>query len=365
MNKILFTQFKAGRPQQKPRPEIFSTGNLFRMLPNKINSIQNIVSGVSVIICCYNSALRLPETLQHLTRQNIPGNFFMEIILVNNASTDNTAEMSSDIWSRIQCKNARLKIVDEPRPGQMFARKRGVSEAEFECIIFCDDDNWLDTEYVVTAYGVMNKDATIGAAGGQNLPVTNSNGYPIWFEEYKDKYGMGIPAQTSRDVSYRTFVLGAGMVTRRSLFLKIFDDRYPTLLSGRDGTNLSTGDDFEYSRRLLLWGYKLYYEEKLKLEHFVPKERLTIEYRQRLMNGIEEAGKILNEYDLALRVHKKNKNKNKTRLLLLSPFRILFSKLGWSKRVAIDEQLTFFYLFPFTINSNSPKALIKKFILRK
>lgn len=334
------------------------------MLPDKSNSkTQN--PGASVIICCYNSALRLPCTLQHLGRQNIPADFFMEIIVVNNASTDNTIEIAKKIWETVHLKNARLKIIDEPRPGQMLARKRGVNEAEFETVIFCDDDNWLNEQYVFTAYEVMTKDDSIGAAGGQNLPVTNADAYPIWFDEYADKYGTGIPAQTSGDVSYRTFILGAGMVTRKSLFLQVFDDKYPTLLNGRDGNKLSTGDDFEYSKRLLLWGYKLYFEKKLKLDHFIPIERLTIEYRQRLIRGIEEAGKILNEYDLAIRVHKKNKNKNKTRLLFLSPFRMLFSKLGWSKRVLIDERLTFFYLSPFTINSNSPRAVIKKFIRRK
>ncbi len=133
----------------------------------------------------------------------------------------------------------------------------------------------------------------------------------------------------------------------------------------RDGKKLSTGDDFEYCKRLLLWGYELYYDENLELQHFIPEERLTIEYRERLMQGIAEAGEILKEYDLAIRVYKKNKNKNKWRLLLLSPFRILFSKIGLSKRILVDEQLTFFYLRPFQFNTNSVRSIIKKFVQSK
>ncbi len=128
---------------------------------------------------------------------------------------------------------------------------------------------------------------------------------------------------------------------------------------------LSTGDDFEYCKRLLLWGYKLWYDEKMVLQHFIPKERLTVDYRERLMQGILDAGIILNTYDLAIRVYRKNMNKNKFRLLLLSPFRILFTKLGWSKRVQVDEKLTFFYLSPFQFKRDYEKSIIKKFIHHK
>ncbi len=325
----------------------------------------NIKKGVSVIICCYNSALRLPQTLRHLSKQIFPTDFFMEIIVVNNASSDNTVAVASNILHTFKNENTTYRLIDEPRPGQMFARKRGVAEALFECIVFCDDDNWLDENYIFLSYQMISSNPAIGAAGGQNLPVTNADVYPEWFDEYKNYYGMGIPADISRDVSYKTYVLGAGMVTRKSLFLKIFDYKYPTLLRGRDGRNLSTGDDFEYCKRLLLWGYKLYYEQKMILHHFVPKERLGIEYRERLMQGISEAGLILNEYDLAIRVYEKNRNKNKYRLLFLSPFRILFTKLGLSKRVAIDEWLTFLYLSPFRLKNDHVKSIIKKFIHHK
>ncbi|MDQ2719282.1 MAG: glycosyltransferase family 2 protein [Bacteroidota bacterium] len=321
--------------------------------------------GASVIICCYNSALRLPQTLQHLAKQVIPQNFFVEIILVDNASTDNTVETANKIWNEFEPKNITIKVINEPKPGQMFARKTGVRNAGFECIIFCDDDNWLCENYIFLAHQLISEDKTIGAAGGQNLPVTNVDGYPKWFEEYKDKYGLGIPAKNSGDVSYKTFVLGAGMATRKSLFYQIFDNRYPTLLNGRNGDKLSTGDDFEYCKRLLLWDYKLYYDENMILYHFIPKERLTLEYRKRLQSGIDEAGIILSEYDLAIRVHKKIKNKNNIRLFILSPFRILLTQMGLSKRVAVDEKLIFFYLAPILVRSNSVKGQIKKFIHHK
>jgi glycosyltransferase involved in cell wall biosynthesis len=322
--------------------------------------------GVSVILCCYNSAERLSATLTHLTQQVTPGDFYWEIILIDNASTDNTAEVALSVWDQVKHNNVDLRIVNETTPGQVFARKRGVSESKYDCIVFCDDDNWLDKNYVYTAYVRMESDPSIGVAGGKNFPVSDIDVYPLWFEEYKDKYATGIPAEKSGDVSHRGFILGAGMVTRKSLFIELNDEKYPSLLNGRNGEKLSTGDDFEYCKRALLRGYKLYYDEGLKLEHFIPAQRLTIAYRDRLMQGIGDAGKVLDEYDLAIHIKKRFEKKNKLRLILLSPIRIFLATLGLAKtRNARDEKLTLYYLNPFSTTSNTTREQIKKFIFYK
>ncbi|RAJ01593.1 glycosyltransferase involved in cell wall biosynthesis [Chitinophaga skermanii] len=314
--------------------------------PNKPNIHPN--KGVSVVICCYNSALRLPGTLQHLALQQVPDNFTWEIILVDNASNDDTVEVATGLWNLYDTKNVHFRIVEEPKPGQMYARKLGVQKANYECIVFCDDDNWLSENYVHDAWRLMRRSPQFGAGGGQNLPTTNAANYPSWFEEYKNYYATGIPAAQSGEVTYeRGFVLGAGMVTRKSLFTQLTSEKYPTLLPGRNGEELSTGDDFEYCKRLLLWGYKLYYEESMVLMHFIPEERLTVKYRDRLMAGIKEATKVLGEYDLAWIVHNRIKHKNPTRLWLLAPFRILATKLGIGDRKTKEEQMTQAFVSPF------------------
>jgi hypothetical protein len=273
--------------------------------------------------------------------------------------------VAEEIWKNKGHRGAGFRIVDEPVAGQMHARRKGVREAKYGCIIFCDDDNLLDNDYVLLAGQMMEKDNMIGAAGGQNHPATDAGEYPAWFDDYKDKYAIGIPADQSCDVTEKGFVLGAGLVTRATLFLEMFDHRYPSLLNGRSGERLSTGDDFEYCKRLLLRGYKLYYEKNLKLRHFIPKERLVPAYREKLMAGIDEAGKILDQYDTALRFYNRNKYKKRWRLFLLSPLRVLMAVLGLSKRNATEEKITFFYTAPFNLPAQPVKSLIKKFMYRK
>jgi len=60
--------------------------------------------GISVVICCYNSASRLPATLQHIAEQSLDSEILWEIIIVDNASTDNTAEIASTYWQFLNCR---------------------------------------------------------------------------------------------------------------------------------------------------------------------------------------------------------------------------------------------------------------------
>ncbi|MDF2190583.1 glycosyltransferase [Paraflavitalea sp. CAU 1676] len=320
--------------------------------------------GVSVIICCYNSTDRLEATLQHLAAQQVPASLSWEVLVIDNASTDNTAVFAQNTWQQTGATTP-LRVIHEPRAGQHYARNKGVAEAQYETLVFCDDDNWLCKAYVATAFEVMAGDAAIGAAGGRNEPVSNIETYPDWFPTYRDKYALGTPATASGDVSQKGFVLGAGMITRRTLFHQMFEERYPSLLNGRNGETLTTGDDFEYCKRLLLRGYKLYYDERLLLHHFIPRERLTIPYRERLMDGILQAGIVLQEYDHALRFYRRNRHKNRWRLLLLTPFRIWLAQKGWSKRVIEEEKLTLFYTAPIAWNPHPVRTPIKKFMYRR
>ena len=48
--------------------------------------------GVSIVICCYNSSSRLPETFKHLVKQEVPEKIPWEVIVVDNASPEHSSE---------------------------------------------------------------------------------------------------------------------------------------------------------------------------------------------------------------------------------------------------------------------------------
>jgi glycosyltransferase involved in cell wall biosynthesis len=254
-----------------------------------------IKNGISVIICCYNSEKLLPETLRHIAAQKTVPALSWELIIVNNNSSDDTVAVAAREWNKYTGVAGRIRVVDEPRPGLTNARKKGVSEAQYEYIIFCDDDNWLHETYLATAYSTMQADNNIGALGGRAELATDSM-LPAWWEAYSHDYAVGRQAGASGDITDRKFVWGAGLVLRKSLLLGIFDEELPFVLGDRNGNELGSGGDAEICARLILAGYKLWYDERLSLQHYMPPARLTPQYRDALRQGHIAAQIKLDEY---------------------------------------------------------------------
>ena len=258
-----------------------------------------ISPGISVVICCYNSSARLPETLKHLAMQIVPENILWEIILINNASTDNTTKVAESEWKKYDHPSEKFKIFDEEKAGLSYARERGARESIYKYLIFCDDDNWLDCNYLFNSYQFMENNPKIGALGGQSFGVTLDNELPEWFENVKNGFAVGSQSQIEGDVSDKCTLWGAGLVTRTEIFLDCFNTEFPALVTDRLGGSLSSGGDDELCFRILLKGFRLYYSENLTFKHFIPPERLTKIYVDRLYKqDRSQVSEILNDYSL-------------------------------------------------------------------
>jgi glycosyltransferase involved in cell wall biosynthesis len=93
---------------------------------------------VSAIVCAYNEASVLPACLYSLLAQTRPPD---EIIVVNNASTDETRPVASAV--------PRVRVVDEPTKGLVVARERGRQAASGHILAYLDADcraplRWLE-----------------------------------------------------------------------------------------------------------------------------------------------------------------------------------------------------------------------------
>jgi glycosyltransferase involved in cell wall biosynthesis len=120
----------------------------------------------SVIVCCYNSSERLPITLRHLAALSVEKIDHWELIIVDNASTDDTATVARRLWASFGSDIA-CTIIHEPQPGLIFARKAGLNAARFSMVLFCDDDNWLPPNYLSLAVKIMEEHPDAGAIGGR------------------------------------------------------------------------------------------------------------------------------------------------------------------------------------------------------
>ncbi|MBB2144103.1 glycosyltransferase [Pedobacter sp. LMG 31464] len=251
--------------------------------------------GISVIICCYNSENRIEQTLAHLARQKLSSSLPAELILVNNNSTDKTVILAEKVWQTYHSP-FHLLIVAEPTPGLSNARKKGIAMAKYDYLIFCDDDNWLNENYLETIRTYFDSNPDIAIVGGIGEPVFEKT-KPWWFDQFDSGYAVGKQAEKDQ---YLNTVYGAGMGLRKSAVKNSKFISTPFLLKDREGKTLSSGGDSELCLRTRLLGYKVFYTEKLSFKHELTASRLTWEYLVRLHDGFAHAFVPLYIYESVL-----------------------------------------------------------------
>ncbi len=315
-------------------------------------------NGISVIVCCYNSAPRLYETLKHLALQKTGASLLWEIIIVDNASTDNTNCFAQETWNNFTKPGIDFKIVSEKQPGLSFAKHRGVEESKYEYIVFCDDDNRLNEDYIQTAFNLIIADDTIGAMGGISIAVSDVK-LPEWFHKYEEAYAVGKQAATSGYINEKGYVNGAGMITRKTVFQNAVNHKFPGILHGRKGNALSSGEDCEYCLRVMLQGYNIYYNEGLIFKHYMQASRLTEEYRQALFKAFEETHELLNEYLEAAKI-KKLSDYNKM-ILFTAALKDFLKSILKGRRANTSSYRLFFYFLNIGFKNRNDLKIIKQF----
>lgn len=249
------------------------------------------------MICCHNSAARLPVTLAHLGAQKVSGNVPWEVILVDNASSDGTVEVARQAWEKHPA--APLHVIAEPRPGLAFARRRGVAEAQYEFISFVDDDNWVEEGWIERTATLLDDHPEVGALGGSSTAVFEETP-PDWFFACKTLYAVSSENWPAGECPPTRTVWGAGMAIRKAAWQDIESLDSAPLAIGRCGKTLGAGDDTELCYRLRLAGWKLWYEPQLRLQHYMPQGRLDWAYSRRLHRGSGASAVALSAYESIL-----------------------------------------------------------------
>lgn len=101
---------------------------------------------VSIIVCTRNRAKDLRETLESISRTDVPDDLPAELLIVDNASTDRTPEV---VRCAAPMNMIPVRYVHEPRKGKGYAYNTGMAEAVGEIFLFTDDDvrvpaNWIE-----------------------------------------------------------------------------------------------------------------------------------------------------------------------------------------------------------------------------
>jgi len=249
---------------------------------------------LSVVVCTYNNAPLLAETLAHLQKQHAPGRPF-EVLVIDNNCTDDTPR----VVERFQPHVAHLRRIVETRQGQMYARVRGVQESRAPWIAFVDDDNLLDPRWIAAAFRLITAQPRCDAFGGKVVID--------WEEPPPADIARRAYAYAATDLGPRARRLagderwrlrGAGLVCRKAALERCgwLDWQVCT---GRAGRGTMSGDDTELVMRIARAGGELWYEPACQLQHRIARRRLTWNYLRSLHFSFALAVPLL----LGLRSH--------------------------------------------------------------
>lgn len=252
--------------------------------------------GLSVVIVSYNGRERLPQTLAHLARQEAP-QLDWELLLIDNNSSDATAAFAEAHWRQLGAP-VPLRVLGESQSGTMYARRRGMREARFRYLLYCDDDNWLPPYYLALALAKIKDRPSVAAVGGKGVPVLDiGQEAPPWMARYWHYYGCGPQGPADGDnTESKGCLYTAGAILDRLWLERLYASGFQSTLSGRNGLSLVAGEDTELTYALVLLGARLHYYQALEFQHYMPVSRLSWPYLLRLVRGAAVSNYLLSAY---------------------------------------------------------------------
>ncbi len=105
---------------------------------------QNLSHGtslVSIVIPVYNVEKYLEECLKSVINNTYKN---LEIICVNDGSTDNSLE----ILNEYAAKDGRILVLSQENKGLAGARNHGIKSATGKWVLFVDSDDWIENTYI-------------------------------------------------------------------------------------------------------------------------------------------------------------------------------------------------------------------------
>ena len=206
-----------------------------------------------------------------------PTNFTAELIVVNNNSTDATAQTLTDYAKTFSW----CRVVNEPKQGLSQARNTGFQSASHSWILYLDDDGKVDQNLFYHVHEHI-KSQTYQCIGGLYLPWY-MNEKPKWF---RDNWASNRLAYNSlQPMRTGEFASGGVFLVHKNLLIKHkgFRTSY-----GMYGTHLGYGEETDMQRRIRKSGHEVAYDPEMIIYHLVPPHKMTVSWQ---LNSSFQMGK--------------------------------------------------------------------------
>lgn len=229
---------------------------------------------VSVVICALNEEQRIGRQLTALDAQTGAPPF--EVIVVDNGSTDGTAEVARCWIAGDTRQAADARIVDaSTTPGIPAARNAGVRAAQGRVIAFCDADDQVQPGWVAAMAAAVEGDVLVG---GRTIAVETSG------ELRGDLYGPGLTS-----TPYLPYVGASNFAVPSALYRQ---------LGGMDESLPRYGfEDVDFSWRLQEAGHRLVYAPEAVVHFTLSGTSASVRKRFQLGQGRVLMARRFPQYD--------------------------------------------------------------------
>ena len=220
---------------------------------------------ISIVVCTYNRAGLLERALQSLVIQQCPPGLEYELIVVDDGSTDHTADIVRELN---RCTDRRVVYIHESGRGISAARNTGVHAARSEWIAFTDDDQIAEPTWLWNLWFAQGKSSAqcIGGARTLELPERVLQTLPR-----QTRLILGeIPCVGDLQPCTRDSLLCTGnLLLRKDLILKV---------GGFDESLSQGGEDTDLLMRLRSSGLTCWFTPHAVVRHIIPPYRLESGY---------------------------------------------------------------------------------------
>ena len=208
---------------------------------------------VSIVVPAYNDENNIENCINSLKRQNYPKDRY-EIIVVDNNSKDNTAEVIK--------RHKVIYLLEDEIQTSYAARNRGIRESKGDIIAFTDSDCVADTQWIANGVKAF-KNKKIGGVGGRVKAFRPQN-YIEVYQARKDVFGQEKFLRRKNILQKIGKIMTCNAFYRKDVFKEV----------GYFESRLASGGDHDFSLRVQKENeYILRYEPYAVVYH---KHRTTL-----------------------------------------------------------------------------------------
>jgi len=205
---------------------------------------------VSVIVCTRNRSEALARLLEQLEHLVVPGGLRWELIVVDNASTDDTASLLASRRTSLP-----MRVLHERVPGLSRARNAGIAASRGDLLLFTDDDCLPDAHWLATIHEEFTRAPSLDVLGGR-VELFDPRDRPTTTRTSRER--REISAAINLDG-----VIGCNLSVRRSALAAI--GPFDVGLGG--GTGAGAGEDVDFVYRSLCAGLRVEYSPDALVYH--------------------------------------------------------------------------------------------------